>query len=69
MSMNMDHWRKLENMKRNLSFCRFIHNKSHIECTVIEFGPVRRDAVEQEELWQPPDSLPRKKLSVFGKMT
>jgi hypothetical protein len=50
MSMNMDHWRELENMKRNVSFCRFFHKKSHIESTGIEFGPVRRDAVDQQEL-------------------
>jgi len=48
--MNMDHWRKLENMKRNVSICRFVHNASNTECTGIEFGPVRRDAVDQEEL-------------------
>jgi len=50
MSMNMDHWRKLENMKINVSFCRIVHKKSHIECTSIEFGPLRRDADDQQDL-------------------
>ena len=46
----MDHWRKLLNMKRNMSLCCFVHNKSHIECTGIAFGPVRRDAVDHQAL-------------------
>lgn len=44
---------KTGDMKRNVSLCRFVPNKSHIECKGIEFGSVRRDAFDQHELRHP----------------